>query len=341
MKVSELGEFGLIELLAKLINKAKSPQDASWQNLFIGIGDDTAAWQGNHAIQLATTDTLVQDVHFNLKVTTWKELGWKALAINLSDIAAMGGIPQYALVSLAVPGELEVDSISDLYQGMIELAQESGVAIAGGDATSAPNIVITITVLGSLKEGERFPLTRSSAIPGDQIAVTGYLGTSAAGLKMLSQGLNINEETSALLRQAHLHPIPRVKEGQQLLQSGVKTAIDVSDGLLSDLSHICELSQVGAQIRLDWLPIHPSVRTTFETQCIELALSGGEDYELLFTANREVMDRVKQDLSCPVTVVGEVTKDHPGQVTVLDESGKIVPWSQKGWEHFKSSPLRY
>lgn len=341
MKVSQLGEFGLIELLASLVNKEKGPRDASWQNLLIGIGDDAAAWQGDNTIQLATMDTLVQDIHFNLKITTWKELGWKVLAVNLSDIAAMGGVPKYALVSLGIPGDLEADNISDLYQGMVDLAREFRVAIAGGDVISAPNIVITVAILGSLEDKSQFPLTRSSAMSGDQVAVTGYLGTSAAGLKMLTEGLDMDKEARALLRQAHLRPTPKIKEGQKLLQLGVKTAIDISDGLISDLSQICKLSQVGAQIRLDRLPIHPTIQVAFKTNWMELALSGGEDYELLFTANHQIMNRVKQALSCPVTVIGEITEAEPGQVTIIDKSGKAVPWYYGGWEHFRSSPLQH
>ncbi len=338
MKVAELGEFGLIELIANLINGAKNHQEPSYQKLLISIGDDTAAWQGDSTIQLATTDTLVQDIHFKLKDTTWKELGWKSLAINLSDIAAMGGVPQYALVSLSIPGDLEVNNISELYKGMIDLAKKFGVAIIGGDVTNAPNIVITITVFGSLEDRGKFPLTRSSAVPGDLIAVTGYLGTSAAGLKMLTEKTNISEETRRLLRQAHFCPSPKVKEGQELLRLGVKTTIDVSDGLISDLGHICEMSKVSAQIRLDWLPIHPSVKAIFKSDCVDLALSGGEDYELLFTAEQQVMDKVKEALTLTVTVIGEITRAEAEKVTVLDKEGKIVPWRHRGWEHFKSHP---
>ena len=124
MKVSELGEFGLIDLLAEMVNGSRDKQLSSWQQLIIGIGDDAAAWQGDASTQLATVDSLIQDVHFSLGVTSWTDLGWKAMAINLSDIAAMGGIPKYALVSLALPGYTEVDDVTALYQGMIELAQQ-------------------------------------------------------------------------------------------------------------------------------------------------------------------------------------------------------------------------
>lgn len=341
MKVSELGEFGLIELLASIVDKHKNAKDASWQSLIIGIGDDAAAWQGDNATQLATTDTLVQDVHFNLNTISWEELGWKALAINLSDIAAMGGVPKYALVSLSLPGKLEVECLSSLYQGMVELATEFGIAIVGGDVVSAPKVVITVTVLGRTEDKGKNVLRRSAAIPGDKVAVTGYLGSSAAGLRMLSQKLDFDNETAKLLRQAHCHPIPRVREGQVLLRQGVKAAIDISDGLLADLAQICKLSKVGARIRSGWLPIHPLVQAAFKTESLELALSGGEDYELLFTADSEVVERVRQTLNCPVTVIGEIVKEKPGQVSLIDNTGNITPWHRRGWEHFRSQPLEH
>ena len=143
MKVSELGEFGLIDLLAKM---AGGGQD---ERLLIGIGDDAAAWKGDASIQLATVDSFIQDVHFPSGTAPWNELGWKALAVNLSDIAAMGGTPRYALVSLALPEDTEVDDVTALYTGMLELARECGVAIIGGDTSRAPIVAITITILGS------------------------------------------------------------------------------------------------------------------------------------------------------------------------------------------------
>jgi len=334
MKVSELGEFGLIELLADIVDRTKNPQDSSWQRLLIGIGDDAAAWQGDSSIQLATTDSLIQDTHFDLNITTWEELGWKTIAVNLSDIAAMGGIPKYALISLTLPGELETDCISSLYQGMAQIANQFGVAIIGGNIASASRTMITVTVLGSLES--KSALTRSAAVPGDQVAVTGYPGLSAAGLKMLKRKLSFDDETSRLLRRAHLQPTPRINEGQVLLRHGVKAAIDISDGLIADLTHICKASKVSARINKDSVPIHPILQSNFKSDCQQLALSGGEDYELLFTTSSQVINQIKQAISCPMTVIGEITKGTPGQVTLIDAAGKSIPWQQGGWEHFKS-----
>jgi thiamine-monophosphate kinase len=336
MKVSELGEFGLIELLAKIVSSAQDSKTTSWKDLIIGIGDDAAAWHGETSIQLATVDSLIQGIHFLPGMASWKELGWKALAVNLSDIAAMGGVPRYALVSLAIPDTTEVTEVTDLYQGMIDLAQRFGVAIVGGDTDSAPQVIISLTLLGCTRSEGSHILTRSAAKPGDKIAVTGFLGTAAAGLEMLTRKLQFDPEAEACLRQAFLQPYPRIIEGQLLVEQGVKTAIDISDGLVSDLKHICQASQVSARIEIDRVPIHPAVKRNFGDKSLELALSGGEDYELLFTASAEVIERAKRAASCPVTVIGEILAGEPGSITLINRQGKPFSLGKTGWEHFIS-----
>ena len=334
MKVCELGEFGLIRLLADIVDESKNKKDASWQNLLIGIGDDSAAWHVDNSTQLATTDSLIQDTHFDLNTASWEEIGWKSVAVNLSDIAAMGGIPKYALVSLALPGETETECIACLYQGMAQIANRFGVAIAGGNIASSSKVMITVTVLGNLKN--ETSLTRSAAMQGDWIAITGYTGLAAAGLKMLKLKQDFDTETNKLLRKAHLEPIPRVREGQALLDCSVRSAIDISDGLIADLTHICEASQVSARINRDLVPIHPALQAHFKDECQQLVLTGGEDYELLFTATGQVMKQVKKTVPCPVTVIGEITEGIPGQVTLSDATGGSYSCEQSGWEHFKS-----
>jgi thiamine-monophosphate kinase len=334
MKVSELGEFGLIELLSKIAYSTQDKEKEAWQKLILGIGDDTAAWYGDTSIQLATTDSLIQDVHFSLNTISWQELGWKAMAANLSDIAAMGGLPRYALVSLALPSHTEVDDVTALYNGMVELARQFEVAVVGGDTSSAPLVVINITVLGSTR-GKDIPiLTRSAARPGEKVVVTGYLGGAAAGLELLNKQIPLENEASASLKEAFLKPYPRVAEGQILLEYGVRAAIDISDGLISDLSHICQASQVSARIEIDLVPVLPEVKANFGDRAIELALSGGEDYELLFTASNEVIDKVKSAVSCPVTVIGEIGAGNAGEITVVNKKGEPVSLHSKGWEHF-------
>jgi thiamine-monophosphate kinase len=330
MKVSELGEFGLIDLLAKMI--ADSGINKSAPDLILGIGDDAAAWRGDKSIQLATVDSMVQDIHFSLETTTWQELGWKSLAINLSDIAAMGGVPRYALVNLALPEDTEVENISKLYQGMIELARQFTVAIAGGNISRSPQVAITITVLGGSMNDKI--LTRSAARPGDTVAVTGYLGSAAAGLEMLKKKLRFRSKDSQYLREAFLHPIPRIAEGQMLVKHGITNAIDISDGLLSDLRHICEASRVGARVDVNCLPIHAAVKASFGEKAVEMALSGGEDYELLFTGNAATISNIKAEVLCPVTTIGEIIAGEPGKIDLLDASGRPARISGTGWRHF-------
>jgi len=328
MKVSELGEFGLIELLAKIVGPARG-------DVLVGIGDDAACWRTDASTQLATSDALIQDVHFTLSTTTWRELGWKALAVNLSDIAAMGGLPQYTLVALGLPGDTEVEQVAELYGGMAELARLFDVAIVGGDVVASPLLVLSLAVVGVAQN----TLIRSAAVPGDRIAVTGYLGASAAGLVMFKQGLEFDKETAAALREAHLKPYPRVIEGQTLVRHGVRAAIDLSDGLVIDLSRLCKMSGVGARLFSERIPVHPLVRRSFRDDSIKLALSGGEDYELLFTAKGEVIDQVKELMPCPVTVIGDIVEEEPrgvgeGITKLFDEHGNEVKLEKGGWEHF-------
>ena len=261
-------------------------------------------------------------------------MGWKALAVNLSDIAAMGGIPKYALLSLALPGKLETEDISKFIKSMMHLAKEFGVAIIGGNVATAPNVVITVTIIGCSK-GKAI-LKRSTASSGDQIVVTGYLGLSAAGLEMFKGKPIPDPEISDILRRAHFKPVPKVKEGQILIEQGVKTAIDISDGLVADLDHICESSKVNAKIKIEQVPVHPVVIANFPNHQ-ELALCGGEDYELIFTADEATVARAKQALNCPVTVIGDITDEKlPTRVTVFDSKGNIIPYKKGGWEHFKN-----
>jgi thiamine-monophosphate kinase len=335
MRLSELGEFGLINLIRTASARYGNPDSTPWREVLVGIGDDAAAWQSDNHIQLATTDTLVQSVHFDLGAITWEELGWKALAVNLSDIAAMGGIPNYALLSLALPAELKVKDVSQFINSFMHMAGEFGVAVVGGNVAVAPNVVITVTIIGCSKG--KTMLQRSTASPGEQIAVTGYVGLSAAGLEMLKGKTISDPKARNILRQAHFKPVPRVKEGQILIEQGVRTAIDISDGLVADLDHICESSKVNAKINVEQLPVHPVVTANFPNSH-ELALSGGEDYELLFIADRTTVARAKRALSCPVTVIGDITKEElPTRVLVVDSKETIIPYKTRGWDHFKNA----
>jgi thiamine-monophosphate kinase len=334
MKVSEIGEFGLIARLAKMAQNAKDKDAVAWQQLIIGIGDDAAAYFANNEIQLATVDSLVQDVHFSLSYMSWQELGCKSIAVNLSDIAAMGGFPRYALVSLGLPPDTEVENVIELYRGMFDIAGKFGLAIVGGDTVSSPVVFVSVTVIGSAGDRKRGMLRRSAAKPGDKIAVTNSLGASAGGLKMLQKNLKFAPKYAKQLRQAHLLPNPRVSEGQLLVENGVKCGMDVSDGLIGDLAHICAESKVGARINVDLVPVSPAAAACFGELGLEMALTGGEDYELLFTAGTQIMNKVIKAMPCPVMVVGEITAENTGKVKLVDNSGKPFRIKKTGWDHF-------
>ena len=334
MKVSEIGEFGLIARLAKMAQKSAGKDTAALQQLLVGIGDDAAAYFPDNEIQLATVDSMVQDVHFSLSYMSWQELGWKSIAVNLSDIAAMGGFPRYALVSLGLPPDAEVESVIDLYRGMFDIAGKFGLAIVGGDTVSAPLVFVSVTVIGSAGDRKRGMLRRSAAKPGDKIAVTNALGASAGGLKMLQEGLKFSPQYAKQLRQAHLLPNPRVAEGQLLVAKGVRCGMDVSDGLIGDLGHICAESKIGARINVDSVPVSPAATACFGERGLEMALTGGEDYELLFTAGPQIMNKVIKVMPCPVTVVGEITTENTGKVKLVGKNGKPFTIKKTGWDHF-------
>jgi thiamine-monophosphate kinase len=331
MKVSELGEFGLIDLLAKMIAESQDNQPG-YPSFTVGIGDDAAAWQTRAPNQLATVDSLIEDVHFSFGNISWQELGWKSLAVNLSDIAAMGGAPEYALISLGLPEKTEVEDITSFYQGMMELAQKFNVSLAGGDTCQSPVVMITVAVLGT---GQETLLRRSTASPGDIIAVTGHLGGAAAGLDILTSKLSLAPATTTALREAFNKPFPRVAEGQLLVKQGIRTAIDISDGFLADLRHIGQMSRVSARVDIDLIPIYPPVKEVYGDRALEMALSGGEDYELLFTGADSDIEKFRAEASCPVTVVGEITRDSPGEISLFDKNGQPFRIKQTGWEHFK------
>ncbi|MBE0480874.1 MAG: thiamine-phosphate kinase [Dehalococcoidia bacterium] len=326
MNVGQLGEFGLIDMIAGIVGKP------SRQGMVVGIGDDASVWRADRLLQIATTDILIQGIHFNLDTVTWRELGWKALAVNISDIAAMGGDPTYALISLGLPPETEIESVAELYRGLMDIAARFGVDICGGNISGAPVVVINVSLNGEAPDGL---LTRSAAVAGDRIAVTGYLGQAAAGLEMLTSGIDFDPAMTSFLRDAHLRPYPRVAEARILASCGVKTAIDLSDGLVSDMKHIGEASGVAAVIWVDRLPVHPFVSAAYGSRALEFALTGGEDYELLFTVGSGLVDDLQKSLPVPVAVIGEIVAGEPGEVFYLDKKGRRMEWTGRGWEHFR------
>jgi len=343
VNVSDLGEFGLIDRLAAAVGatRPESPSTGSGQGLIVGIGDDAAAWRFGDAVILATTDTLVEGVHFPPGLAPWADLGWKALAVNVSDIAAMGGTPQFALITLALPPETPLEDVDELYAGLRECSAEYGVAVVGGDVVRAPQAVISVAVLGHAEldsDGQPQLLRRDAARAGYAIAVTGSLGDSAAGLRRLKDGASADDP----LVRAHLRPKPPLAAGQQAAHLGVPCAIDVSDGLLQDLGHICEPCGLGAVVRAEALPLSQELRRAFPAEAISLACTGGEDYQLVFIAPQETMRLLRASAQVPLTVIGEMD-EHPEQrPRLIDESGKEMrlPAGRQGvpgagWDHLR------
>lgn len=332
MRVSELGEFGLISRLADLIDKKSNKKAGAWKDLLIGIGDDTAAWKPRSKVELITTDVMVEEIHFDFSYTGWGDLGWKSIAINVSDIYAMGGTPQYALVSLALPGSHKVGDVLNMYDGMMEICNTYGIALAGGNISASEKVIVNVTLTGTA--GNQI-MTRSDARIGDLIAIFGHPGLSAAGLKSLKDLMDMPAPALKKFRTAHLRPAPRPNSGLKLASCGVKAAIDTSDGLLSDLGHICEASGVNAVIYQQNLPVHPLLKRYFRQDYPGLVLTGGEDYELLFTANEDVMDTVINSVRPSPTIIGAISAGRPGNITVLDARGKPVRLGRRGWDHYK------
>ena len=341
MQIKDLGEFGLIELLNTMIVEQRVEPDnaASFAyRLLVDTGDDTAAWSTIEATELFTTDTVVEGVHFTRSTTPWQDLGWKSLASNISDIAAMGGLPLYALVTLGLPPETEVQDVRELYQGMLEISNKYGAALVGGDLVRSPVVFITVSLTGVHSSQ---PMLRSTARAGDQIAVTGLLGGSGGGLRlMLEDGqaadlpLQVSDEAADYLRRCHRRPEPAVAQGRTLADAGVKAAMDVSDGMADDLSKLCLASGLAARIYADRLPVHPLLKQAFPGDFLDLALYGGEDYVLLFTAAPGLMKQVIPLLPEGAAVVGEVLSGEPGRVSVVDDTGEERAVRRRGWDHF-------
>ncbi len=325
--VGELGEFPLIERIATAIKRASlAVPTAGGFRLELGIGDDAAAWSLARGVQVNTTDTAIEGVHFTSQTMPWADLGWRVWAANVSDIISMGATPLVGLVTLGLPRSLDVTAIDDLYAGMIEACREYGTLIAGGDIVSSRDTFVTVALMG-VSEGNL--LRRDVARLGDVVGVSGPLGASEGGLRMLQRGLAFND---ALLI-AHRHPIPRVAIGKALLDAGVTGAMDISDGLVADLGKLCRASGVGATVDAISVPVAAALQDLFSTEeALLCALGGGEDYEVLFTGPREAVTRAVAVID-GASVIGEIVADTSGRVIVLAANGNELQLRDAGWEH--------
>jgi thiamine-monophosphate kinase len=327
MKVNQIGEFGLIELIKKRIF-SKDKQ------VIVNIGDDAAVIKlSPNRLLIFTTDTLVEKIHFDLRYFTFEEVGWKAMAANLSDIAAMGGLPKYALVTVGLPKSVKSGEVLRLYRGMNQIAQRYDCKIIGGDTTRVPqDLFVTIALLGEV-EKEKFT-TRNGASKGDLICVTGNLGESQAGLEYLKK----HGRSKLPLVQKHLQPYPQIREAQILVRGlKINSMIDISDGLSSELFHLAEESHLGAVIYEEKLPISPKcvkLASLLNLSPLSLALSSGEEYELLFTINkRELIKLNRIGEKVIFSIIGEMVDKRKG-VSIIRKSGKVGSLKKSGFVHF-------
>ncbi|NPV52683.1 MAG: thiamine-phosphate kinase [Firmicutes bacterium] len=377
MQIGEIGEFGLI----KRITQGVLPGPGVVE----GVGDDACVLDvGGDLRLLVTIDMLVEGSHFLRDKITPYQLGRKALAVNLSDIAAMGGLPRFFLVSIGVPSSLPVEYVDEVYRGMKDMATRWGVSLVGGDTVHSEITVVDVTVLGLAAENEI--LLRSGARPGDIILVTGHLGASAAGLGLLlssrdeEMGKDLGGEISCRdarpasqvsgsdeggcspgkvggsyepayprgyeryegrVLQAHLEPDPRIAEARVIAGTGKATSmIDISDGLASEINHICERSCVGARILADRIPIDEAtlaVARSLGKDSLRWALTGGEDYELLFTVRPGAVDgiikAVREETGTQVTAIGEIRPREEG-VSLVHPGGEVQRLEARGFNHF-------
>lgn len=312
MKLNKLGESGIIK---RIYQKSKD------KNILVGIGDDAAVLKIGKKLVAITTDTLVEGDHFNLSYFTPEQVGMKAIEINVSDIVSMGAKPKYALVSLALQKNMNVKFIDELYKGMRKATSKYGVEIIGGNLTHAKQIVIDIDLIGFVTKQNL--CLRSNAKPGDFILVSGDLGASTAGLNLFLKEIKGHD----YVKKKHLEPKANPQKVKPFLKY-INAMEDVSDGLASEVHHICEQSNVGAIIYADNIPIREETRKAAKAvkkQALDYALYGGEDFELVFTINEKNLTKVKGYL------VGEITKNRDIKIY---QKGKEKLLKKHGYDHF-------
>lgn len=340
------GEFALIErLLARL-------GDAAALDILVPPGDDAAIWAGGAAAgatetaTVATTDTLVEGTHWRCDTMSLSDAGWRAIAASVSDLAAMGARPGYALVALTLGPSIDADGAEALAEGMAAACRRHHLRVAGGDIVRGGQTSITVTALGTVevRAGAPLALRRDAARPGDAVAVSGPPGAAAAGLTLIEAGRTHESGAEALIA-AHRRPEARLDLGLAAVTAGVACGIDVSDGLLQDAGHVAERSATAIEIDLDALPLHAdAVRLLGLEAARDLALGGGEDFELLLTGDADTL-RALSTPEVPVTVIGRVIGrvDAPqergegaaGSVVVRDREGQRYEPPSTGWDHLR------
>jgi thiamine-monophosphate kinase len=331
-RAGEVGEFGLIE-------RIRSRRVAHNDDVVLGIGDDGAIIRRGPVLEVLTTDCLVEGTHYEPGWMSMKDIGWKALAVNVSDVAAMGGRPGQALVTLFLPDDFTTGQLDDLYEGMEECGEQMGVTVVGGDIVRIKGPFAISIVLSGICERDQLVL-RSGARKGDIIAVTGSLGDASVGLKMLKQGTaDAADASGRACLERFRRPVPRLKEARTITRGLLPSSmIDISDGLLSDLWHVLEASHVGAMLEADTIPVGQGVLDFFEgnrEEAVSQALSGGEDYELLFSVDcrhEDDLPGIASKLGIDITPIGKITAKGSGMKLSGEDGERGV--GRGGFDHF-------
>jgi len=325
VKLSELGEQGLIERIrGRVVHRS--------EDIVVGIGDDACAVKAySGLLTLLTTDAFVEGNHFDLSYFSFKDVGMKAIAASMSDVAAMGGQPKYCVVSLMSPRTISVADVDSILDGITECCQMYGVELVGGDAVGSVSLAISTSVIGEV-EPENVVL-RSGAKPGDVVYVTGDLGASEAGRLVLSERIGVADDVREYIGVRHRSPTPRIREARELVQSHtIHSMIDISDGLSTDATHIARESGVRLIIQASNIPISPHVRDVEDASSIsalDMALYGGEDFELLFTTAELGL---KEAAGVPVTRIGQVAQGKG--VSLVSDDGTESRLLPRGFRHF-------
>ncbi len=335
--IKDVGEFGLIARMVSVLGR--TPSD----DLLVGVGDDAAVYKiGGGRVHIVTTDALVEGVHFDRMMMPMPYLGTKCIAVNVSDVVAMNGLPRYATVVLGIPDNLTVEDVEALYQGMRKACETYDLEIVGGDTIASHGLTISVTVIGEAREEDI--VTRGGAQPGDLLCLTGEVGASYAGLKvLLEQRRKLQEEGEDFspnvgqfqhVIRRHLVPKARLDLVRDWSERRVRptSLIDISDGVSSEVNHICSNSGVGAEVHVAAIPIGLETRRVaddFGDDVDTYALFGGEDYELIFTAPRDVTDRMDDE---SFNVIGRITAD--ADVVAKMADGAAIPLGMGGFQHF-------
>ena len=344
MRVEDIGEFDLINVLIGLIERRGLDRPApDGHRLRIGLGDDAAAWERQAGVDVFTNDVLVEGIHFDLASTGWRDLGWKSMAVNLSDVAAMGCMPVCAVIGLGLPYGLRESDLVEMYEGMLDACERYGCALVGGDVVRSPTFFVSVAVTGAAQGDGDDPasqplLARHGARVGDFVAVTGHLGCSAGGLRMMAERRKLDGETAAHLRLAHVRPEPRLAEGTGRGRSpgtALTPPLTSATGCwMTSASCAAPAASAPSSWRND-CPRTPSCAPPTRTTGHCWSSREAEDYELLTAATVDTLEKVGREGGAPLSVIGEIVPRDDG-VRVVDESGQPIIVDTGGWDHFRS-----